>query len=395
MGPCVLLLRERLDADDRSFERLLKAGHFLRIGFHQIAADIRATAGDRSGYYGVRKELGPLVAISMDQHVDPLLKSLFKRMIATDMERWDGAAQAIRTATYRADDDYVPVLQATKDSNLDSRTILRLVRSGVLPFRRLKNIKKGPTLVDVAALMDILPHRREPLPSTKVAVDFGVPRACLSALSDKGLLTPARHLLSAPYAMDYYERASVEDLRRRCEDRASLTPPPSGALTVTQAVGRLLPKLTNPWPEIFLRIIGGQLEVWNVGRKSLMSSLAVRDAAALQFLNAAAPGSLDADMVLTQIDAAAVLKTTPVIVNQLVREGFLSRKPTVTELSAFESEFILTSEIAKRFSALGHKLRWRDVPRLLRAAGVQPHILQPKKTLVWQRREIEPFLAAA
>ncbi|RJG44396.1 hypothetical protein D3Y55_09090 [Mesorhizobium sp. DCY119] len=364
-------------------------------GFHKIAADVRATAGDRSGYYGVRKELGPIVAISMDQHVDPLLKSLLKRRIATDMEGWEGAAHAIRTGTYRAGDDYVPVCQATKDFNLDSRTILRLVRSGALPFRQLKNAQKGPMMVDVAALKDIIAHRRETLSSTKVAVDFCVPRACVSALADMGLLTPAKPRLSVPYAMGYYEKSSVEDLRRRCEDMASRTPPPATAMTITKAVGRLLPKLTNPWPEIFLRIIAGQLEVWCVGGKSLMASLAVRDAAALQFLYDAVSSSLAPDIVFTQQDAAGVLKTTPVIVNQLVREGFLSRKPTVTELGAFEREFILTSEITERFSALGQKLRWRDVPRILRAAGIQPYVLEQKKTLVWQRREVEPLLAAA
>jgi hypothetical protein len=364
-------------------------------GFHKIAADVRATAGDRSGYYGVRKELGPLVAISMDQYVDPLLKSLFKRMIAADMEGWEGATHAIRTGIYRAGDDFVPVCQATKDFNLDSRTILRLVRSGALPFRQLKDPQKGPMMVDVAGLKDIITHRKKTLSSTKVAIEFCVPRPCLSALGDMGLLTPARPLLSVPYAMGYYEKSSVEDLRRRCEAMASPTPLPATAMTITKAVGRLLPKPTNPWPEIFLKIIRGQLEVWSVGGKSLMASLAVRDIGALQFLNDAVSSSLDADIVLTQQDAAGVLKTTPVIVNQLVRDGFLSRKPTVTELGVFEREFILTSEVTERFSALGRKLRWRDVPRILRAAGIQPYVLEPKKTLVWQRREVEPLIAAA
>jgi hypothetical protein len=131
-------------------------------GFHQIAADVRATAEDRGGYYGVRKELGPLVAISIDELADPHLKSLFKRMIAIVMGRCDGAAHAIRTATYRATADFVPVHQAAKDFHLDSRTILRLVRSGALPCRRLETARKGPTMVDVAVLKDIVAHRGEP-----------------------------------------------------------------------------------------------------------------------------------------------------------------------------------------------------------------------------------------
>jgi hypothetical protein len=158
------------------------------------------------------------------------------------------------------------------------------------------------------------------------------------------------------------------------------------------AVSRLRPRPTNPWPEILSRIIDGRLEVWNVGGKALMTSLAVRDAAALQFLQAAVPGSLDADIVLTQQDAAGVLETTPVIVNQLVRNGLLSRKPTVTELEAFARKFMLTSEIAERFIAIGTKFRWRDVPRVLRAAGIQPHALSPKGTLVWRRDEVEPLI---
>lgn len=364
-------------------------------GFHRVAEDIRATAEDRRGYYGVRKELGPLVAISMDELVDPHLKSLFKRMIAIDMGRCDGAAHAIRTATYRATADFVPVHQAAKDFHLDSRTVLRLVRSGALPCRRLETARKGPTLVDVAALKNIVAHREQNLTASKVAIELCVPRACLPALADMGLLTSARSILSAPYAMDYYEKGSVGDLRRRCEDAALRTPAPATALSIVQAVGRLRPKPSNPWPEIIHRIIRGQLEVWNVGRKSLMASMAVRDAGALRFLDATVPGRLDSDIVLTQCDAAGVLRTTPVIVNQLVREGFLPKKPTVRELDAFLGKFILTSEITECFAILGRPLRWRDVPRLLRAAGVRPHVLEPKKTLVWQRKEVEPLLKAA
>ena len=122
-----------------------------------------------------------------------------------------------------------------------------------------------------------------------------------------------------------------------------------------------------------------------------MASMAVRDAGALRFLDATVPGRLDSDIVLTQCDAAGVLRTTPVIVNQLVREGFLPKRPTVRELDAFQGEFILTSEITERSATLGRPLRWRDVPRLLRAAGVEPHILEPKKTLVWHRKEVEPL----
>lgn len=362
-------------------------------GFHKVAAEVRATASERSGHYGVRKELGPLVAVSMDYHVDPALKSSVRRMIAKDMGKWEGATEAIRTGAYRADGNFVPVSQAAKDFHLDSRTILRLVRSGTLPFRQLKNIEKGPVMVDVGALSQIISHRKESLSSTKVAVDFGVPRACLSVLADAGLLTEARPLLSMSYAMAYYEKTSVDELRLRCKGVASLEIPPRTALTITKAVGRL-PHLTNPWADIFRRIIGGQLEVWCVGGKSLMASLMVRDVAALQHISDAGVGSVDPDIVFTQHDAAGVLKTTPVIVNQLVREGFLSRKPTVSELVAFEREYMLTSEITEIFATRGQKLRWRDTPRILRAAGFQPIVLEPKKTLVWRRSEVETFVMA-
>ncbi|MGB3540562.1 MAG: hypothetical protein WBA42_20595 [Mesorhizobium sp.] len=67
----------------------------------------------------------------------------------------------------------------------------------------------------------------------------------------------------------------------------------------------------------------------------------------------------------------------------------------MTELGIFERELILTYDVTGCFSALGDKLRWRDVPRILRAAGIQPYVLESKKTLVWKRREVEPPIAAA
>jgi hypothetical protein len=190
---------------------------------------------------------------------------------------------------------------------------------------------------------------------------------------------------------DYYLKDSVGELRRRCEMMAADGPRPEGWVRITKAVNRLGLADANPWPEIVAGILGGKIKIWRVeGRlTALMTSHAVKGVRELALKASHEGQRVDDDVVFTQAEAADFLKTTPVRVNGLVRIGLLSPRPTASDLREFAAEFVLTAEVAEQFASNGRRLRWRDVPSLLRASGVEPATAMDGTVgLVWRRAEV-------
>jgi hypothetical protein len=107
-------------------------------------------------------------------------------------------------------------------------------------------------------------------------------------------------------------------------------------------------------------------------------------------------GRIDDDVVFTQAEAAGFLKTTSVKVNGLIRLGLLSAQPTASDLREFARIFVLTAEITDQLASRGRQLRWRDVPSLLRASGVEPvATMDGRLGLVWRRAEVADFIERA
>lgn len=366
-------------------------------GFHRIAAEVREGATIRGGHFGVRKELGPLVALSMDANLVPEIQRLVKRRIRLDMSRTSSVAPIVRRAEHRHSSDFIPIQQAAQEYGLSRRKISRLAKQGLIPSIRVSDAAKAPVLVDSRQLAEIVGSRILGMPSQSVAVELGIPRACLSSLADAGyLIRLAPGPLSKPGG-EFYLKDSVDALRRRCEMMASDGPRPDGWVRITKGVNRLGQANANPWPRIVERILAGDLQIWRVeGRlTALMTSYAVKDVHELAFMDSS-DGRIDDDVVFTQAEAAGFLKTTSVKVNGLIRLGLLSAQPTASDLREFARIFVLTAEITDQLASRGRQLRWRDVPSLLRASGVEPvATMDGRLGLVWRRAEVADFIERA
>ena len=376
-------------------EVLAKAARMLLDwpdGFHRIAAEVRATAKDRAGHYGVRKELGPLVALGMDANLQPRVQRLIKHRITLDMGITSGVANTVRRAEHRFSSTFIPIQQAAQEYGVTRRAISRLVKRRSVRAMKVSDAVKAPVLVDSLQLAEIIGSRIFGMPSQSVAVELGIPRACLRSLADAGFLVRLEPGPLAHRSGDYYLKDSVDELRRRCEMMAADEPRPEGWVRITKAVNRLGLADANPWPEIVAGILGGGIKIWRVeGRlTALMTSHAVKDLLELT-LNASREGHrYENDVVFTQAEAADFLNITAVQVNGLIRLGLLSPRPTVVEMKEFRAKFVLTAEVAERFASSGRKLRWRDVPSLLRTSGVAPAATMDGKVgLVWRRAEVE------
>ena len=365
-------------------------------GFHKIAAEVRETAKDRAGHYGVRKELGPLVALGMDANLQPGVQRLIKHRITLDMGITSGVANTVRRAEHRFSSTFIPIQQAAQEYGVTRRAISRLVKRKSVRAMKVSDAVKAPVLVDSQQLAEMIGTRIFGVPSQSVAVDLGIPRACLRSLADAGFLVRLEPGPLAHRSGDYYLKDSVDALRRRCEMMAVDGPRPAGCVRITKAMNRLGLGDANPWPEVVAGILGGEIKIWRVeGRlTALMTCHAVKDLRELA-LNVFPGGQrVDDDVVFTQVEAADFLKTTSVRVNGLVRLGLLCPQPTVINLKEFAAKFVLTAEVSEQFASKGRKLRWRDVPTLLRASGVEPVAsLNGKVGLLWRRSEVDSIIA--
>jgi ribosomal protein S14 len=365
-------------------------------GFHRVAAEVREGAKDRTGHYGVRKELGPLVALGMDANLRPEIQRLIKHRITLDMGITSGVANTVRRAEHRYSSTYIPIQKAAQEYGVTRRAISRLVKRKSVRAMKVSDAVKAPVLVDSQQLAEMIGSRIFGMPSQSVAVELGIPRACLRSLAEAGFLVRLEPGPLTHRSGDYYLNDSVDELRRRCEVMAVDGPPPAGWVRITKAVNRLGLADANPWPEIVAGILGGQIKIWRVeGRlTALMTSHAVKDVRELALNASHERQRVDDDIVFTQVEAADFLKTTSVRVNGLIRLGLLCPQPTVINLKEFAAKFVLTAEISEQFASRGRRLRWRDVPTLLRASGVEPVTsLNGKAGLVWQRSEVDRIIA--
>ncbi|RUM99877.1 hypothetical protein EET67_03055 [Pseudaminobacter arsenicus] len=379
-------------------EILSRAGRVLLDwpeGFHKIAAEMRESATRRGGHFGVRKELGPLVALSMDAHLVPGIQRLVKQRIKLDMSLTSSVAPIVRRAEHRHSPDFIPIQQAAQEYGLSRRRISRLAKRGSILSIRVSNAEKAPVLVGSRELAKIVGSQVLGMPSQSVAVELGIPRACLGSLADVGYLA---RLTPGPLAQpgaEFYLKDSVDQLRRQCEAMAIGGARPEGGVRITKAVNRLGLADANPWPRIIERILSGELKIWRVeGRlTALMTSFAVKDVHELALQDSSEERRIDEDVVFTQAEAAGFLKTTSVRVNQLVKLGLLSAKPTASDLREFAGTFVLTAEITDQLASKGRRLRWRDVPSLLRDSGIEPIVaMDGNLGFVWPRAEVADFI---
>jgi hypothetical protein len=379
-------------------EILSRAGRMLLDwpeGFHKVAAEIRECATKRAGHFGVRKELGPLVALSMDAHLVPGIQRLVKKRIKLDMSMTSSVAPVVRRAEHRQSSDFIPIQQAAQEYCLSRRRISRLAKRGSIPSIRVPEAGKAPVLVGSRELAKIVGSQVLGMPSQSVAVELGIPRACLGSLADAGYLI---RLAPGPFARlggEFYLKDSVDQLRRRCEAMATGGTKPDGGVRITKAVNRLGLAGANPWPSIIGRILSGGLKIWRVeGRLSaLMTSHAVKDIHELALKDSSEDRPIDEDVVFTQAEAAGFLKTTSVRVSRLVKLGLLSARPTASDLRGFAETFMLTAEVTDELASRGRRLRWRDVPSLLRVSGIEPVVaMDGSLGFVWRRSEVADYI---
>jgi hypothetical protein len=231
-------------------------------GFAAVADRIRADADRRPGFYGVKKELGPLFHMTVDQHLPKKIKQMLKSAIGADMERTKNG-MALRRADYAGDERNLALDALAQESGLPRKNLARLADSGLIPVIRAENAITSPTLMSIAQVMSLVEPYRDAVHEKFAAGALAVPIAVLADLERRKLIEriegPVLGLFETKDA--YYTRSSVDRtmaaILQRAKDGGRL--PPSG-MRISKAVKRL-GMTPVPWGAVIAAIVFGRAPV--------------------------------------------------------------------------------------------------------------------------------------
>jgi hypothetical protein len=231
-------------------------------GFTAVADRVRADAELRPGYYGVKKELGPLFGMTVDQHLPKSVKKLIKAAVVADMARVKGKV-ALRRADYAGDERYLSIKALSDETGLPKRALARLADSGNVATVRAEDAELSPVLMPIAQVMPLVETYRDALHEKFAAGSLAVPIPVLTDLERRKLIErvdgPVLGLFETKDA--YYRRSSVERTMAAIVQRAAAggNMPPSG-LRISKSVKRL-GMTPVPWGAVIAAIVSGDAPV--------------------------------------------------------------------------------------------------------------------------------------
>jgi hypothetical protein len=364
-------------------------------GFDRLADTVRANADGRDASYGVQKELGPLNALINNRNLPDVLRSRCKIMIRENMRSCAAAFDLVRHPTHRPSSDMVSIQQAAAKHRVARKSLSVLADRKIIPSIRPTGKDRLPRLVSDTEVAKLVQQKELAVSNSEVAVRLGIERTFVADIGRCGLITPVAkpHLASA--GREFFERKSLDVLEERCRDLA-VRVPLDGDVSIAVAVARLGMSFANPWPSVISKLLSEELQVGLILRKSLMRSLVLEDAGTLEAVGISGiPVGGNLNFPLTTSDGAALIGIDNVKFAQLIAQDLLPRNPMMEDLRKFAKEYMFTSEIRRSAAQFGIKMRWPEVPALLRSRGVHPvAALIEARGYVWRRLEVLQTLEA-
>jgi hypothetical protein len=400
-------------------EILALAGRALmgNKGFTAIADRIRAGATKRRGYYGVKKELGPLLNITTDPRLAPEIKLILKKMVVDDMRR-TAQGNTLRRADYARDWRYLTIEALAKVSGLPRKNLGWLANSGAVPVIEAANAGLSPRLMKVSDVAPLIEAFKDAMHENFAARKLAVKSHVLADLVEHKLIErldgPVLGLFQGNGP--YYRKSSVEALAAKIKDQARVgrkTPTLPQGMRISQAV-KMLGQTPIPWAAVIAAITSGKAQVYLYPGDKNNWRTAVGVVNLRQFARAvnALIGNRAATLGawISSQTAAEILGINEVVLYRLAKKteedalfraehGGIERKgpdPLRQFLRAdvedFRRKYIFVPEIRRRCI----RMRWRDVRAWLKSRRIETAFwLEHNKGLGFPRWPVEEALRKA
>lgn len=364
--------------------------------FHRIADEVRAKATERAGYFGIKKELGPLLAITLDRKVAKAARHLVGRTLRENMTLTAPALPTVRNSWYRHRPDLMTMQEAADELLCSRRHMLKLSQHPDFQVFRSSG-KTGPTLFCRAQIKDVVRKRLRLLPSQHLAIDLGIPRAALCQLANDGLLKRETGPVTLiVVGKEYYVPELAQRLVEAISARVRRDAAPARFVRITKAINRLGLTSKHVWTIVLQAIIDGKIHVWRISGRlnGLMTSLAVAEMSDItRLFSETGTSEVPDDLPLTQSEAARILGTTPHNITALAGSGLLPKKITSRDLSLFSSNFVMTSDVLELLRERGVRMSSKSLAQRLKGTGIRPYAsLMYGGKLVWELRDVSAFV---
>lgn len=370
-------------------------------GFVPIADEVRKRSNNRPGFYGVKKELLPLVCVGADSHLSKATHDIVRLAIHEDMNRTDGG-NSLRRKGYGLGNEYLGIHALSKMTRLRPSALRRLADSGLINVVAATDAKKSPKLMslsDVATLADIyfdsIHHRN-------AAMHLSVPSSVLPSLEARGLI----HRIDGPVttlfesAETHYRRGEVEKLAGQIQSRILTHPGRTKVVRLSLAVKELI-LAPIPWGAVITAIISGKAKIYRAPghARSWKTAAGVIDLP--EFLDAVRSEMIAEDSQVSgkwigNQTAAEMLGLNAAAISAMASRGLLSRDGPghtlfdVDEVRSFGAHYIFAPEIEQRTGVLK-----RTVRTWLLDFGIEPEMsLEENKYMAYPRRLVEKVIAS-
>lgn len=370
-------------------------------GFTAIADRIRADAGERPGFYGVKKELLPLFCMSVDQHLTKKTKKAIKTAIKADMKRTRSDV-ALRRIDYAGDERYLSIESLVAKTGLHRACFARLADSGVVEVITATGAKQAPKLMAVADVMPLVAMFKDSVHQKHAAGLLDVGQDVLPDLEDRGLIHRVEGPVTAIFETDhiYYRAAEIEKLATDIQSRMKPADRKAKPMRISKAVKRL-GMTPVPWGAVIAAIVSGKAAVCPVAgdNKNWRTGAGTTDVRA--FLKA-----VQAELSQSNVSVldewignqttAEILGVTEVFVSLLAKAAHLERNGPNShklfdrgQVEAFARKYIFIPEILER----ARISRARDVRTWLAERGADLEFeLSPDRYLAFDRKRVEEVL---
>lgn len=371
-------------------------------GFTAVSDRIRANAGERPGFYGVKKELLPLFCMSVDQHLTKKTKKTIKMAIRADMER-TRADVALRRIDYAGDERYLSIESLVAKTGLNRPCLARLADSGAVEVITASGAKQAPKLMAVADVMPLVEMFKDSIHQKYAAGLLDVSQDVLPDLEERGLIHRVDGPVTALFQTNhtYYRAAEVEKLASNIQLHVQAADAKAKLMRISKAVKRL-GMTPIPWGAVIAAIVSrkavisqvaGDNKNWRTGGgttnvraflKAVHAELRERDASA-------------PDEWIGNQTVAEILYVGEVFVSLLAKAGYLERNGPNShklfdrgQVETLARKCIFVREIMER----ARISRARDVRSWLAERGLSIEFeLSPDRYLAFDRKGVEEVLA--
>jgi hypothetical protein len=365
-------------------------------GFDRLAERVRAGADKRSSHYGLRKELGPLVGLTVDPYIEPGLRALAREAISRNMANTSVALATVRRKDNLFRSDLVTVQQAAARFKVTRKFMACLAKNPSLGAKRIECTRKSPILMSAALLDELFSKRADLVPASSVVKALHIPTPALASIAEAGLLRCERDPLCLPPGQ-YFGRRSVDELVASLTSKLRLQQVPDGALSLVEAAVLLGSPDGNPWMSLLASVLEGHLPVWT--RKAVGLANRIMLPSLDEVRQAVQPRPWmprDGSLALTDLDIMLLLGSgNKNSAGTLIRKGYIPNKPCLQHVKIFSAKYMLTVELRRILAARGVSSSFRAVSSTLISESVFPAARLTHKTLsllLWDRAEVEAFL---